>query len=194
MAQEDKGLVLRGLLLLAAVGIIITAVLAMLFWRPTTQPATLDAPPEHYVPAVVLPSVGGFPAGISWYAIFEMGKTMPSAPGSDVRYAAATALARRGSAEAPWPLLREMLDERQQLKNNRVRLKDGRDVYDEANARLIMVSALRAIAVWHEKQADKKQEIPPELRDIYAVVDELAKSDFVELKVQAEKARATFFR
>jgi hypothetical protein len=166
MAQEDKGLVLRGLLLLAAIGIIITAVLAMIFWR--SEP--VEAP------------------------LVKSGEAMPSAPGSDVRYAAAAALARRGSAAVPWPLLREMLDERQQLSNNRVRLKDGRDVYDEANARLIMVSALRAIAAWHEKQADKTQVVPAELRDIYAMVDELAKSQFVELKVQAEKARATFFR
>lgn len=194
MAQEDKGLVLRGMLLLAAISIIITAVLAMIFWRPNTQPTTLDAPPEYHVPTVVLPPVGGFPAGISWYAIVKLGETMPSAPGFDVRYNAATALARRGSAAVPWPLLREMLDERQQMKNNRVRLKDGRDVHDEANARLIMVSALRAIAVWHEKQSDKKQELPADLRQIYAIVDELTKSQFVELKVQAVKARATFFR
>lgn len=166
MAQEDKGLVLRGLLLLAAIGIIFTAVLAMIFWRPTT----LDAP------------------------LVKLDEKPPSAPGYDVRYSAATALARRGSAAVPWPLLREMLDERQQLSNNHVRLKDGRDVYDEANARLIMVSALRAIAAWHEKQSDKSQTVPVELRDIYATVDELAKSEFVELKVQAEKARATFFR
>src|ERR1019366_6964173 len=139
---------------------------AMIFWRP----ATLDAP------------------------LVKLDETPPSAPGYDVRYAAAAALARRGSAAVPWPLLREMLDERQQLSNNRVRLKDGRDVYDEANARLIMVSALRSIAAWHEKQSDKKQELPADLRDIYAMVDELAKSDYVELKVQAEKARATFFR
>ena len=164
MAQEDKGLILRGLLLLAAIGIIITAVLAIIFWRPTTEPTMV-----------------------------KLDDTKPSAPGYDVRYSAATALARRGSSAVPWPLLREMLDERQQLSNNHVRLKDGRDVYDEANARLIMVSALRAIAAWHEKQADKTQAVPAELREIYGVVDELAKSEFVELKVQAKKARATFF-
>ena len=164
MAQEDKGLILRGLLLLAAVGIIITAVLAIIFWRPTTEPTAV-----------------------------KFDEKAPSAPGFDIRYSAATALARRGSTAVPWPLLREMLDERQQLSNNRVRLADGRDVYDEANARLIMVSALRAIAAWHEKQADKTQTPSAELREIYAAVEELAKSPFAELKSQAEKARATFF-
>ena len=57
-----------------------------------------------------------------------------------------------------------------------------------------MISALRAIAAWHEKQSDKKQELSAALRSIYAAVDELTKSQFVELKTQAEKAQATFFR
>ena len=35
----------------------------------------------------------------------------PSTPGWEVRYNAATTLARRGSAAVPWALLREMLDE-----------------------------------------------------------------------------------
>jgi hypothetical protein len=169
MAQEDKGLILRGLFLLAAIGSVVAVVLAMLFWRPETQPPTLQALPE-------------------------LGQTMPSAPGWDIRYNAAAALARRGSASVPWDLIHEMLDERQQMKNNRVRLDDGQDVYDEAAARAIMVSALRALAAWHEKQpADKKHEVPADLREIYQMVDKLTESPLVELKEQAEKARATFF-
>jgi hypothetical protein len=195
MAQEDKGLVLRGLFLLAAIGSLVAVVLAMLFWRPQTQPTPLKALPENAVPLLALPPLGAFPAGVSWYAIYEIGKTMPSAPGWDIRYNAAIALARRGSDAVPWASIREMLNERQQLTNNRVRLDDGQEVYDEAAARKIMVNALRALAVWHEKQsAAHEHEVPRELRAIYGVVDKLTESPLVELKEQAQKARATFFR
>jgi hypothetical protein len=195
MPQEDKGLVFRGLALLAVIGVLVAVVLGFLLWRPNTPPPTLVAPPEHQIPAMVLPNLGAFPSGVAWYSISQLADTMPSAPGWEVRYNAATTLARRGSPSVPWELLREMLDEKQQLRNYRVRQADGRDVYDEAAARANMLSALRALAAWHEKRkADQKHEIPSDLRDVYASVDKLAESPFVELKMQAEKARATFFR
>jgi hypothetical protein len=163
MAQEDKGLVIRGLLLLTFVGALVTIVLGFMFWRTQAQPPIADDGPA-------------------------------SAPGWEIRYNAATTLARRGSAKVPWDLLHEMLDEKQQMRNYRVKQPDGQYVHDEAAARLNMISALRAITAWHEKQSDKKQEVPAELRGIYAAVGELTKSPFVELKTQAEKAQATFFR
>jgi hypothetical protein len=194
MAQEDRGLVLRGLLLLSGIIVLVAVVLGILFWRPHTPPPTIRSLPEHQVPAIAVPHIGEFPGNISWFAIYEAGQTMPSAPGWDIRYNAAGALARRGSDKVPWPILREMLDEKQQMRNNRVRV-EGRDVYDEAAARVTLISALKAIAAWHEKRKDQpNRDVPPELRDIYPVVDALAKSEFVELRVQAEKTRATFFR
>jgi hypothetical protein len=165
MAPEDKGLVLRGLALLAFIAGIVALVLAIIFWRP--QPAA---------PTVAI-----------------MADRAPSAPGWEIRYNAAATLARRGSAQVPWALMREMLDEKQQMCNNQTRLPDGQAVYDEAAARSNMVSALRALAAWHEKQSPNTT-VPPELRAIYVVVDQLAESSIVELKEQARKTRGTFFR
>src|SRR5438105_2930369 len=110
MAQEDKGLVMRGLLLLTAIGILVAAVLAIVFWRPQTPPPAVEKPPEHFIPSVVLPPVGDFPCAVHWAAIAQLGQSLPSAPGFDIRYNAAVALARRGSDAVPWPLIREMLD------------------------------------------------------------------------------------
>jgi hypothetical protein len=194
MAQEDRGLVVRGLLLLGGIGVLVSVVLGFLFWRAPAPPATQE-PPEVQVPAVVVPPVAAFPSGIAWYAIYQLGQTMPSAPGWEVRYQAATALARRGSSAVPWPTIREMLDEKQQMRNYRVRNADGKDIYDEAAARANMIGALKAIAVWHEKRkAENKLDTPSELRELYPVVTELTSSPFAELKLQAEKAKATFFQ
>jgi hypothetical protein len=194
MAQEDKGLVVRGLLLLTFIGGLVTIVLGFMFWRTQAPPPIAETPPEHAIAALVAPQIGAFPGGVSWYAIFQASETLPSAPGFDVRYNAATTLARRGSSQVPWDLLREMLDEKLQKRNNRVKQPDGQYVYDEAAARRSVLSSLRAIAAWHEKQSDKKHALPAALSAIYSTVDELAKSPFVEVKTQAEKARATFFR
>jgi hypothetical protein len=195
MAQENQGLALRGLILLAVIGGLVTLMLGFMFWQSHTPPPTLVAPPEHQIPSLAAPNVGAFPSGISWYAIYQLGETMPSAPGWEVRYNAATTLARRGSAAVPWALLREMLDEKLQMRNYRVRHADGRDVYDEAAARANTVRALKALAVWHEKRkAEQNLEVPSDLAEIYAMVDKLATSPFVELKIQAEKARGSFFR
>lgn len=168
MAQEDKGLVIRGLLLLGLIGGLVAFVLTILFWRPEPTVAV-----DH-----------------------RLDKMTPSAPGWEVRYNAATTLARRGSDAVPWELLREMLDEKQQMRNNMFRQPDGQYVVDEAAARVNMMSALKALTAWHEKQKakDKMPEISAELRAIYGMVDKLTESPFVELKVQAEKAKSLFFR
>src|SRR5258708_5618344 len=124
MAHEDKGLVLRGLILLGAIGVLVAGVLGFIFWRPHTSPPTLASPPEHHIPTVIVPQIGAFPSGLPWYALYQLGETMPSAPGWNIRYNAATTLCRRGSDSVPWHLIREMLDEKQQLRNHRVRLED----------------------------------------------------------------------
>jgi hypothetical protein len=189
MAADDKGLVLRGFFLLAVIGVIVTVVMTILFMRPQPAPSRVAIAPENLVPLLV----AGYPEGTPYGTAFAMADRLPSAPGWTIRYNAATTLARRGSASMPWPLMREMLDESQQMRNARTRLPDGTSVIDEAVARANMVGALKALAVWHEKQGAKR-EAPAELREIYKVVDKLAESSTVELKSQAEKARATFFR
>ncbi|MBI1832424.1 MAG: hypothetical protein HYR84_13355 [Planctomycetes bacterium] len=194
MAQdEEKGMMLRGFLLLGAIGVLVSIVLGILVWRDSGTPATAVDPPERQIPSLVIPNLGAFPANVSWYAIYQLGETLPSAPGWEVRYNAATALARRGSDNVPWLIVREMLDEKQQRRNFRVRHADGRDVYDDASARANVISALRAIAAWHDKRkAEKNATVPAELRAIYPIVETLASSSFDELKMQAEKTRKTF--
>jgi hypothetical protein len=189
MASDDKGLVLRGFFLLAVIGGIVTVVMAILFMRP--QPATprVAIAPENLVSLLV----AGYPDGTSCVTAFAMADRLPSAPGWEIRYNAATTLARRGSAAMPWPLMREMLDEPQQMRNARTQLPDGTSVINEAVARANMIAALKALAVWHEKQGAQR-EAPAELREIYKVVDKLAESSVAELKAQAEKAGGTFFR
>jgi hypothetical protein len=165
MAPEDKGLVLRGLALLAFIAGIVALVLAIIFWRP-----------EPVGPSVRIPA-----------------DLVPSAAGWEIRYNAVASLARRGSAQVPWPVMREMLDEPQQMRNHQTRMPDGEEVYDEAAARSNMISALRALAVWHEKQTNPATPSPA-LREVYAAVDRLTESKINELKEQAEKARGKFFR
>ena len=96
MAQEDKGLVLRGLALLAVVGCIVAFVLAVLFWRNEPPAAAKQTPPEHYIPLAIMPSLAPFPSNVSWTAVVQLGDSLPSAPGFDVRYNAAITL--RGAA------------------------------------------------------------------------------------------------
>jgi hypothetical protein len=195
MAQEDKGLALRGLVLLAIIGCIVAFVLTVLFWRNEPPAAAKQTPPEHYIPLTIAPSLAPFPSSVSWATVVQLAETLPSAPGFDVRYNAAITLARRGSTATPWPLLREMLDDKLQLRNSRVTQPDGQDVYDEFAASHKMTRALQAIAAWHEKhKADTNPLAPPELRDIYPIVDQLAENAHGEVKKQAEDARKTFFR
>ena len=192
MAQEDKGLVLRGLVLFAGIGVLVTFVLTMLFTRQPMTPPAASTGPERLIPFAISLPLGDFPAGVPWGALVEVSEKSPAAPGWEIRYNAATTLARRGSSVVPWPLLREMLDEPLQMRNARVRLPDGKEVTDEAAARSNIIGALKAIAVWHAKQKGKR-EASTEMREIYAMVEKLTQSPIVELKTQAETARATFF-
>jgi hypothetical protein len=194
MAQEDKGLVIRGLFLLAFIGVLVTFVLTLIFWRQQPPKASSEVPPEYSIASLVAPTVGGFPSHVLWPTVQQLSQKLPSEPGWKVRYNAAATLARRGSAEVPWPLIREMLDEKQQLRNQGERLPDGRFVYDEVTARAFTLVALKALAIWHEKQAESKPTPPAALLEIYARVDELARSPHAEVKHQAEETRKTFFR
>ncbi len=73
-------------------------------------------------------------------------------PGLRIRYNAAVALARRGSGRAPVEMLREMLDESEQLDQHRIRYqKDGHEAADEPTASDTVQTALRAAAELHHK-------------------------------------------
>lgn len=195
MAQEDTGLVKRGLALLLLMSVLVVVLLLAMFQRTSpTLPAASVRPETHA--AALVRVVAPFPGSIAWPALFQVGELMPSPRGWEIRYNAAQALARRGSDNVPWDTIREMLDEAQQLRNFRARLQDGRDVPDEAAARGTVLTALRAVAEWHRKQAQKdlSATVKEQLLPVYAAVDKLSESPIVELKAQAENARKLFFR
>lgn len=91
------------------------------------------------------------------------GAPLPSVPagprsvgGWEVRYNAVLSLARRGSPHVQdpdvWDVLKDMLDEDQQLRNFRIPLSGGREAPDEAAARLTVLGALRAVQELHRQQ------------------------------------------
>jgi hypothetical protein len=158
---DDSGFVRRGFLMLGGMAILVGIVLAILFWKPAPLPTEIpvDLPAE------------------------------PSAPGWQVRYNAAIALARRGSAQTPWPILREMLDENQQLKNFMdPEAGAKKDEPDEAAARSTVLEALKAVAEWHRKQSGAIG-ITPGMRSVYAQVDRLAEKP--TYKAEADRTRET---
>jgi hypothetical protein len=87
-----------------------------------------------------------------------------------------------------------MLDENRQLRNFRTQRPDGTTIPDEYGARQTMASTLRAIGKWHKEQGKSSKEVTPELRRVYAAVDRLTEHPIMEIKMQAENTRQTFFR
>src|SRR5262245_43432838 len=79
-----------------------------------------------------------------------------SAPGWDVRYNAALALAHRGSPKfndaVVQDLFKEMLDEEQQLRNFRTTLKNGKETTDAVAARTAILGALKSLYELKSKQ------------------------------------------
>jgi hypothetical protein len=158
---DDSGFVRRGFLMLAGMTILVGVVLTILLWKPTPPPIALptDLPAE------------------------------PSARGWQVRYNAAIALARRGSSKTSWPILREMLDESQQLRNFTDPEAGARKTEpDVAAARSTVLEALKAVADWHRKQSGAIA-VTPEMRSVYAQVDRLAEKP--AYKDEAERTRQT---
>ena len=111
----------------------------------------------------------------------------PSAPGWEVRYNATLALVRRGSDrvkdEQVWENLNEMLDEEQQLRNFRIKNKDGSEVSDEPAARMTVISALQAI--------DELQKRRPEmdLSGLKPAIEKLTSSDNVAVRTEATRTK-----
>src|SRR5262249_5111572 len=109
MAQ-DTGLVKRGLMLLVAMSALVIVVLTIIFQRAIpAAPPSLERP--ELLSASLIRTDAGFPGAVAWLDIYKIGEAFPSAEGWKIRYNAAGALARRGSADVPWATLLEMLDE-----------------------------------------------------------------------------------
>jgi hypothetical protein len=156
---DDNGFVKRGFFLLAGMAILAAVVLSIIFFNP-----------QRVAP-------GDF-------------KDLPanaSGPGWTIRYNAANTLLRRGSDQVPWALVREMLDEKQQLKNSEFQLPDGRTVPNEAQARYFVIAALKSLADWTKQSGKSLDDVAaPEIR---SQVDSLANSAIPELRRQATMTR-----
>jgi hypothetical protein len=112
----------------------------------------------------------------------------PSAPGWEVRYNATLALARRGSDqvkknEQVWENLNEMLDEEQQLRNFRIKSKDGSEVSDEPAARMTVISALQAIDELHQRRPDM------DLSGLLPAIEKLTSSSNVAVRTEATRTK-----
>ncbi|MFO0966705.1 MAG: hypothetical protein U0793_14120 [Gemmataceae bacterium] len=185
-AQQDSGLVKRGLILLVAIGGLVVVVLWIIFQRPGQPTPAPARQPEPIVAGLVAAQGNGAGGDLVFVAL--LADQLPSRPGWEVRYNAAASLARLGSDQTPWATLAEMLDERQQMLNFRVRLDDGRIVPDEAAARLTVLNALRSVKQWYEKQSAPGTP-DAEQAKVNAAIARLAESAVVELKKQAEETR-----
>ena len=110
-----------------------------------------------------------------------------SRPGWAVRYNATVALARRGSEkvedEQVWENLQEMLDEDQQLRNSRRKLKEGTEVADEAAARITVITALQAIDELHGKRPDM------DLSGLDPAIEKLSHSGNLAVSTAAKKTQ-----
>jgi hypothetical protein len=106
----------------------------------------------------------------------------------EIRYNAVRALAYRGSAAMKDPayldLLAEMLDEEQQQKNFWLKLKDGREVPDLAEAQTTVISGLKAVAELHRKRNDI------DLSRLRAAVEKVGNSENEVVRQEARKTRA----
>ncbi len=167
MSDGNAALRTRGLLLFGLIAVIAAVVLLVLLRLPSQ--ATPQAPPE----------------GVA-----------PSAPGWEIRYQATVALARRGSDKVPLDTLREMLDERKQLRNCVTKLQSGEEVSNEAAARTNVISALKAIVEWNKTDgaARERKEQPEEVEKLYEAIDKLRESPNAPLRAEAEKAREVLGR
>jgi hypothetical protein len=105
-------------------------------------------------------------------------------PGLRIRYNAAVALARHGSARTPIELFAEMLDESRQLDEHRLRSrKDGHETADEPTAHQTLETALRAIAELHRKNPRIN------LSSVDSAVEKLIHSADPGVRNEAERTR-----
>jgi hypothetical protein len=111
-------------------------------------------------------------------------------PGLRIRYNAAIALARRGSSKTPIDLLGQMLDESEQLDQNRLRSrKDGHESADEATAYDSVSAALQAVAELHRKNPSVN------LAALDSAIDKLKDhSANMGVRKEAERTRAALGR
>jgi hypothetical protein len=105
----------------------------------------------------------------------------------EIRYNAIRALAYRGSDAMKDPdrleMLGEMLDEQKQQQNFRVKLKNGQEIPDLAEARATVESALKAIAELHRRRPEI------DLSSLYPAVEKLTNSQNEVVRQEAKKTK-----
>jgi hypothetical protein len=193
--DADAGLMQRGLLLLGLMALLAGVVLTVVLRRPAQE---LPAERTHleWIGVLAAAPQTGFPATLAWSCLPQLREGLPSAQGWLIRYNAALALARRGSPRIPLDVLREMLDEEQQMRNFRATLKTGQEVADESAARRTVINALMGVVEWH-KHADAVRAVGadnPELKQVYQAIDQLAHSPNLVVRTEAEKTRQALNR
>lgn len=114
-----------------------------------------------------------------------------AAPGGwEVRYNAVLALAHRGSSKFADPvtleILAEMLDERQQLSNFKLKTRDGREVANPGAARLAVSAALRAVSDYKTRRPEA------DLAAIRPAIEKLANGSDLTLVKEARAALQAF--
>jgi hypothetical protein len=186
---QESGLAKRGFLLLGLM-LAIAAVVGFVIFRPTgTPPPERDSNTELAAFAVANSSAS-FPADINWGAMAILSQDLPSPPGWQVRYNATLALARRGSKDLPLGVLREMLDEDQQMRNFRVLLSEGKMVTDERAARQTIIDTLQAFDQWQKhKDAVAALRDNPELQRLHAAIDKLTRSGNEVVRKEAKNVQ-----
>lgn len=185
---DDSGMVKRGLMLLSMIGILAVAVLLILFRNRGPAASRNDVQPELLIGGVIAPAVA-FPLSVNWAAVQELGDSLPSAPGWEIRYTATRVLAHRGSPKVPVPILCEMLDADRQLRNFRSQLPDGRYVADEAAAYQEVVIALKAVGEWRKnsKALAANSVDERDMQKLRAAVEKLAHSPNNVVRTRAQE-------
>jgi hypothetical protein len=182
--------------LIAAFALVVVLAVLTVVWvfNLVTQPAD-NVPPQKKgtgtFSSIVLVPQAGFPGAVNWAGLVALADDLPSAPGWEIRYNAAATLARRGSPHVPLAVLREMLDEDRQMKNFRIQLKDGRDVPNEGEARMAVLSALKAVHDWHKhsKAVEAAGRDSAALQALYQGIDKLMQSPNRVVSTEAKKVR-----
>jgi hypothetical protein len=200
--MKDSGLWKRGILLLALVGVIATVALVVALRRPSSA-VTENAPvcPEFLTPMLCVPAAAGtapFPAAYNWGVLQQVAQNSPSPKGWEIRYNATLALARKGSPNLPFDIAAEMLDEKQQMLNFSMCLKNGKMAVDEAAARRTVINALEAIVEWYKhpdrpkkfagKNADEEKKYEAGFAQVTQAVEQLSESANNVLRTEAIKA------
>ena len=187
---RDSSLIYRGLLLLGMMLVLVTLVLFVVFRRGENPPIQERRQPALIAAALPVPNLA-FPAAINWGALGTLSDALPDSPGWGVRYNAAIALARIGSHQMPFDVLRQMLDEDLQMRTWVVLTEDGKIITEEHNARSTVLNGLNALTDWHKhpQAVQKVGKDDPGLQRVYAAVDRLTQSRNRVIQQEAESVK-----